>query len=88
MTSVHNIFLEDRDCSSARLNQDADKKPNKIQGNTAAGTGGEPLRRMGQEQLSDQPEPASGSTGLKGANGSSIQNVPSQVMKHVCDTEP
>lgn len=59
---------EDRDCSTARINQEADrKKPNKNQGNTAAGAGEEPLRRMRQEQLSDQAAAASGSTGLKGA---------------------
>lgn len=40
------------------------KTPNKIQENTAAGAGGEALRRMRQEQLSDQ---AAAAPALKGA---------------------
>lgn len=59
MTSAHDIFWEDRDCSTTKRQIKNKQKP--------AAAGEEPLRRMRQEQLSDQAAVASGSIRLKGA---------------------
>lgn len=79
MTSVHTIFLEDRDCSTA-------KRQKKTQTKICC------CRRRAIEENEARTALRPGCScpwlhWTRRRNVSRIQNLPSQVMKHVCDTD-